>query len=117
MIALTDIDPAPWNRYNWTGEFVSVDGCDASDFTESDVAEVIAWATTDGDGWDGETAGVVRLNDGRYVAWEAFWGPTGNGFARDAYGGTSDLVFAATAAAAIARLSERGRESLGSVTP
>ena len=109
--AIQDISPAPWSRLDWTGEFISVDGCPAGDFAETDVAEVLRWATTPRD-WDGDTAGLIRLKDGRFVAWEADWGPTGDGFCCDAYGGTADLVFAHTAEAAVARLTERGRDLL-----
>lgn len=112
MATIDDISPAPWSRCDWSGEFVSADGCPADDFAQDDVARVIEWATTAPGDWDGETAGIVELKDGRIVAWEAEWGPTGDGFCCDAYGGTSDLVFARTVEAARARLSERGRDLL-----
>jgi hypothetical protein len=115
-VSIDDISPAPWSRHDWTGELVSADGCPTDDFTKNDVARIVAWATTPGD-WDGDTAGLIVLGDGRYVAWEAGWGPTGDGFSCDAYGGTADLVFAHTAEAAVARLTERGRELLATVTP
>lgn len=92
-ISTSQIYPAPWDRHGWTGEFVSVDGTPTSDFSEEDVAEVLEYAHTPIKDWDGETVGIVRLKDGRIVAWEADWGPTGNGFSCDAYGGTADIIF------------------------
>lgn len=59
-----------------------------------------------------ESAGIVELVDGRYVAWESSWGPTGSGFHPDAYGGTADILFAATEEAARGALSEKARELL-----
>jgi hypothetical protein len=109
---IDDIDPAPWGRCGWTGGLVSLEGCPAHDFTRDDVAEVIAWGST-GDEWDGDTAGIMRLHDGRFVAWEATFGPTGNGFICDAYGGDTDIMFAATEEIARRYLGERARELLG----
>ena len=37
---------------------------------------------------------MFRLNDGRWVAYESMWGPTGSGFSEDAYGGHVDIYFA-----------------------
>lgn len=110
--ALKAVKPAPWSRCDWTGELISADGCPAGEFTIDDVARLVEFGTTDATDWDGDTAGVAELKDGRFIAWEADWGPTGDGFCRDAYGGTADIVFAYTAEAAKARLSERGRELL-----
>lgn len=109
MASIDDISPAPWSRYDWTGELISADGCDASDFECDDVAEVLWWATTDKTDWDGDTAGVVRLKDGRFAGWEADWGPTGNGFSCDAYGGTADIVFGTTQEAVEAHLSDKAK--------
>lgn len=67
---------------------------------------MVWWSSTEESDWDGMTAGVVRLKDGRYAAWQAFWDCTGNGFCCDAYGGTSDIVFARTREAAEAFLGE-----------
>jgi len=107
---LEQIYPAPWARGEWTGELISADGASAADFEEEDVAHVVWWASTDADDWDGYTAGVVVLKDGRYVAWEADWGPTGNGFSYDAYGGTADIIFARSQAAAEAYLSDEAKQ-------
>jgi hypothetical protein len=85
----------PFNRYEWEERFVSLDGTEASDFTIEDVAEVVASGET-GDQWDGDVAAVLRLKDGRFVSYETFYGPTGDGFSLDAYGGDADLKFGAT---------------------
>lgn len=110
---MTDIDnisPAPWCRGEWHGSLVSVDGTSADDFTRDDVSAVVAWGTTPQCDWDGETAGIAVLNDGRFIAWEANWYPTGSGFSADAYGGESNIFFAASASAARSALSERAHE-------
>lgn len=114
MTDIDQIDPAPWSRHDWSGEFISVDGCNASDFTREDVDEVLAWCSG-GDRWDGETCGLVRLNDGRFAAWEASYGPTGDGFNCDAYGGDADIVFGRTAAAALSGVGEDSRAALAAM--
>lgn len=87
------------------------------EFTLDDVAEVIAYGETP-DGWDGEVSGVVRLKDGRYVAWETFWGPTGDGFSEDAYGGDADITIAGTLDAAIRfGMTDAGRRLCGLKQP
>lgn len=95
MTGLSDLTNGvnPFNRGDWTGRLVSLDGTPTDDFTETDVAEVVASGATD-DYWDGTAAAILRLKDGRFVAYETFWGPTGNGFSADAYGGEADLKFA-----------------------
>lgn len=108
--SIDKISPAPWGRSDWTGELVSADGCPTTDFAREDVERVVWWATTDEGAWDGDTAGVVQLKDGRFVAWEADWGPTGDGFSCDAYGGTADIAFARTQEAAELYLSEKAKE-------
>ncbi len=110
-VAIDDVDPAPWARSDWTGQLLSADGAPTDDFTRDDVLSVLAWATTPSD-WDGETAGIAMLRDGRVIAWESAWGPTGNGFACDAYGGTADITFAFTVGAAWRSLSASGQELL-----
>jgi hypothetical protein len=115
MSDLQDVEHAPWRRGDWTGELVSIDGCEAHDFTKDDVARLVAYGDT-GHGWDGDAAGIAELKDGRFVSWETWWGPTGSGFYCDAYGGDTDVGFAKTAHAARAWLSEKARELLGEVT-
>lgn len=113
MTDIDDVRVAPWFRGEWHGELVSVDETPAHDFTREDVESLIAWGSTDDRQWDGETAGIALLKDGRYIAWEASWGPTGDGFSADAYGGESDILFAASADVAASALSEQARELLG----
>ena len=108
-----DLDSSlvPWHRTDWSGSFVSTDGCDAADFTLADVEVVLQYGCTPDD-WDGESAAVIRLKDGRFVSWECNWGPTGNGFNCEAYGGDSDIFFGRTEEACVRQLSERARELL-----
>lgn len=76
------------------GRCVSLDGTEATlPFEEADVVEVL-FDYNSGDDWDGTCCAVVRLQDGRLVAWSSWWGPTGDGFNEDAYGGDSDVFFA-----------------------
>jgi hypothetical protein len=103
------------SRSQWHGRLVSVDGVAKDDFTAADVAEVIARGET-GDDWEGTVAAVMRLHDGRFVAYETFYGPTGDGFSEDAYGGDADLHFASTLDAVVRfGLTDIGRDlcSLG----
>lgn len=111
MIEIDDVSDAPWNRGKWTGSLISIDGCPSHDFSRDDVDHVIAWGETP-DGWDGESAGIALLKDGRFIAWESSWGPTGTGFNEDAYGGTADIAFASTQEAALSHISESRRELL-----
>lgn len=108
-----DIDSlreTPWHRCDWRGNLVSIDGASTVDFVRADVARVVAYGETILDAWDGECAGIVQLHDGRFVAWESNWGPTGSGFCRDAYGGDADIGFATTEEAARSFISEKSRE-------
>lgn len=111
MTATSEINPAPWDRYDWSGSLISLDGASNADFKEEDVDAVLAYWDT-GDDWDGNTAGIVRLKDGRFAAWEAGYGPTGNGFQCDAYGGGSDIFFAMTAEVALRGVGEEARVEL-----
>jgi hypothetical protein len=76
------------------GGLLSIDGVKRSEFRESDVAEILYHGNDGADEWDGSEAAVIRLNDGRLVAWETWWGPTGSGFSFDAYGGDAKVWFA-----------------------
>lgn len=78
---------------SWDGSVRSLDDTATDVFVEADVAEVLYQGET-GDTWDGKCAAVFKLNDGRLVAYETFYGPTGDGFHEDAYGGDAELVFA-----------------------
>lgn len=108
---LESVQPCPFERYEWSGELISVGGCPSYDFTDEDIVRVVCWGST-GDKWDGETAGVLLLRDGRFAGWEASYGPTGNGFRCDAYGGDADIYFANTKEGAMRHISERAREVL-----
>lgn len=80
-----------------------------------DVAKVLYHGDT-GDGWDGHEAVVLKLNDGRLMAWETSWGPTGHGFAEDAYGGNAEVWFAPQDRLnelILQALTDRGREMCG----
>ena len=104
---------SPWNRYDWGGNLLSIDGTAADDFERDDVAEVVA----QGDASYTAVA-IVRLKDGRFASWEANWDVTGDGFCRDAYGGDADIMFAASAEVAARGLSEASRDALvWTVTP
>ena len=113
MATIDDIQVEPWMeaRLGWGGELISADGASIEDFRRCDVADVLQYAKT-GPSWKGETAGVIRLKDGRFVAWEADWGFTGNGFVCEAYISTADLIFGHSQAAVLNRLSERARNLL-----
>jgi hypothetical protein len=106
---------SPFSTWNdWRGRVVTKDGTDTTMPTADDVAEVLHEGTTDEGDWDGTVAGIVRLHDGRFVAWETFWGPTGDGFHEDAYGGDADVTFAATLDGAIRwGLTNEGRALCG----
>lgn len=82
-----------FDRYNWEGSIVSLDGAPEDPFEADDVAEEIASGST-GPGGDGTFAAVFLLKDGRYIAWDTWWGPTGDGFCHDAYGGDASVYVA-----------------------
>jgi hypothetical protein len=109
---LAEAKLVPWRRGEWHGALVSLDGVSSADFGEEDVAEVIAYEETKDSKWDGNAAGVVRLKDGRFVAWEAAWGPTGDGFSKDAYGGNAAILFATTLRCALRGLSSHAHALL-----
>lgn len=111
IIEIDSISDTPWTRHEWSGGLVSIDGCDAHDFTRDDVDRVIAYGDT-GKGWDGRSAGIALLKDGRFIAWESTWDATGSGFCCDAYGGDADIGFARTLESATKYISEQGRELL-----
>lgn len=109
------IDPDYPN--DWHGRTIGHDGADVHLPSESGVDDVVAqWM--DDQGYDGEVCAVVRLLDGRYMSWETFWGPTGNGFSEDAYGGNADIHFANDLETIIRfGLTDEGREHLGLQLP
>ena len=87
---------APWDAcLSWGGVVHSLDGTDTTVPKSADaVAEVLYYGEHGIDDWDGSEAAVVRLHDGRLMAWETWWGPTGSGFCADAYGGDAEVWFA-----------------------
>lgn len=107
----------PFNRHTWSGRLIAHDGASDADFTEDDVAAVVAEGAS-GDEWDGTVAAVLVLKDGRFVSYETFYGPTGNGFSEDAYGGDADLHFAPTYEAVVRwGLTDEGRRLCGIPNP
>jgi len=95
------------------GGFFSVDGASTAPFKTDDIETVVAYDDR-GDYWDGLVVAIVRLKDGRYVGWDTFWGPTGNGFCEDAYGGDAEVHFANDLERLIRfGLSEDARDRLG----
>lgn len=111
MISIENINDAPWNRDKWTGELISVDGTSVEDFTMEDVEVLLAYGETPDD-WNGSSAGVAELKDGRLISWESSYGPTGCGFRKNAYGGTADILFSSTVQTAVRCISEQSRELL-----
>lgn len=118
------VDP-PWDARE--GKYESADGTIAGPFKESDVAWIIAFGSCMSQDWrarmraqgrrefagyDGDECGIAQLHDGRFVAWETWWGPTGSGFCCDAYGGDAIVMFGATLKAVIPHISEKARETL-----
>lgn len=102
----------PFRRSEWDGRIVALDGCPADDFYPDEVDLILAEYDS-GEQWDGDVAAVIKLKDGRWVAWETFYGPTGDGFSADAYGGNADM-FMATSLDILLRfgLTEEGRRKL-----
>lgn len=87
----------PFDRdETWHGHLISEDGTATDDFVEDDVAAVLYSGQSSENGWDGIVAAVFVLKDGRFVSYETFWEPTGDGFSEDAYGGDADLHFGAS---------------------
>ena len=104
----------PWHAFGWGGavKVMTPEGWQAVGEAGLpawvEVAEVVAFDVKEA-GWDGDEAVLLRLRDGRYLGWESWWGPTGNGFERDAYGGDAavwisadldDVLYAGLGAAA-----------------
>jgi len=116
MPSISDIRSPPWQRGSWHGRFLSIDGTHATDFSEDEIDELLAYANT-GLGWDGDEAGILRLKDGRIVSWESSWGPTGDGFHMGAYGGDADICFAETLEMSLRGLSEGSLDLLASQLP
>lgn len=105
---IESMSDSPFHRRNWTGKIVSADGASTQDFAIDDVARIAHLGETDG--WNGTSAGVVELADGRFVSWESLFEPSGAGFYCDFYGGDADVFVARTEAAALSMISEQARE-------
>lgn len=100
-------------RQSWTDKSLrSLDGTSTEEFSEEDIAEVLYEGETPDD-WDGKVAAVFRLKDGRLVAYETWWGPTGSGFCEDAYGGDAELLLASDLRLVVNELSDEGRRLAG----
>jgi len=104
----------PWQRGAWHGQFLSLEeNVIAGEFKPEDIWRVFAVGNS-GDQWTGIGAAVVQLYDGRWVAWESSWGPTGSGFSDDAYGGDANVYFASSLEIAIMLgLTQTSRALLG----
>lgn len=101
---------------NWHGSFLNEEELPTK-LNEEDIDRVI-WSYEDScHGWDGEVAAIVKMKDGRYITWETFWGPTGDGFYEDAYGGNADIHISNNLKDAIVfGLSEAKRPTIDTVT-
>lgn len=108
----SEIHLGPWMRGQWDGQFVSVDGASTADFMYDDVSDVIICCEEEYDGYEGTSFGIVKLTDGRYIGWETTWGPTGNGFSADAYGGHADIYCSMSMKAMFFYLSESARAKI-----
>jgi hypothetical protein len=104
---------SPFNRGEWHGQIRTFDDTSVEDFMDEDLDTIVAYDETD-DEWDGDVAGIALLKDGRFVTWETFYGPTGDGFSEDAYGGDADIIVSSDLHTAVTLgLTDRGRARLG----
>lgn len=85
-------DGKQWTT-SWHGKVKRIGNVKVDLPCAEDVEEVL-YEGESGDVWDGKCAALVRLKDGRLMAYETFYGPTGNGFYEDAYGGDAEVWFA-----------------------
>ena len=85
----------PFSRYDWSGEVVSLDETDADPVPEDSLYKLLVAGETP-ERWDGEVSGIALINDGRWIAWSTFYGPTGHGFCNDAYGGNATIFVASS---------------------
>ena len=87
------------------GEIVSADGTSEAIFSEGDVAEIVRFATT-GNQFDGAVAVILRLSDGRLVAYDTSYASySGNDFTD----GNGVVFVAQSIAPLIRRLSDYGQ--------
>lgn len=81
----------PFNSLErWYGSFMGDPSC-SQDLDEKDIDRVLWMDQSRPTDWDGSCGCIVLMQDGRYVTWESSWGPTGDGFSVDAYGGDADV--------------------------
>lgn len=105
-----DLEKTDYQR--WHGSYISVDETEAGSISIDDFDEVLYQGKTL-DEWDGFSAAVIKLYDGRLVAWETLYGPTGSGFSEDAYGGDANVYFAKNLSLLVkAALSDEARRLL-----
>lgn len=95
-------DCFPWNRWEWGGSIVSVDGCSTADFTRADVIGCAVYC----EHRESPSTGIAWLADGRAIGWEA-WECTASTFST-----ADDIYVARTAALVMQGLSERSRDEL-----
>jgi len=81
------------NPFGGTYTPQSLDGC-SDEFPDIGDVDYTIHQEEQDEGWDGTAVAVLKLKDGRYMVWEAWWGPTGDSFYADAYGGDGDVSFA-----------------------
>lgn len=95
----------------------SIDACSTNDFVEDDVVNVLAYGA-EGRGCSGYVSGIVRLKDGRYVAYEQRWAFCTPGFCEEPceFHKTSHFCatvwFTSAPDVALSCLSEKSREIL-----
>lgn len=113
-INVAGIEPCPFGTLtSWEGKYISLDDAPAGQIEESDVEKVLYYGNT-GDSWDGSSSCIMRLKSGVYVGFESCWGPTGDGFHADAYGGDTDIYFARDLTLLVnTALTDAGRERCG----
>ena len=103
----------PFANNSWHGGVHSIDGTATTAFAAEDVSDILYYGDS-GDDWDGHAAVVLRLKDGRLVAWDMWWGPTGDGFHEDAYGGDAEVYFGTDLnRLVLTALTDAGRELCG----
>jgi hypothetical protein len=103
----------PWNAATWDETLLTVDNASTKLPEISELQEIL-YQGSSGDEWDGTAVFVAKINDGRYMAYETFWGPTGDGFSEDAYGGDAEVWFGYNFKKLILQaLTDAGRQLVG----
>lgn len=101
-------------KNSWHGRRVSIDQTPTDDYSKEDVASVLYHGLS-GDEWDGKESAIIELMDGRLIGFETYYGPTGDGFSEDAYGGDADVYFAKkeNLSALVLEFTDGARELMG----